>query len=79
MSVGIINYNKPKGAIMSIDTYANLPPFGEFITRVNEHHVHNLVHHPDRNNTLDEAFHEVLTDMIDEVLVTQQREAENAK
>ena len=58
---------------------ANLPPFHEFITRVNEHHCHNIIHHPDEDTTLDVAFHEVLIDMIDEVLVTQQREEENAK
>ena len=62
---------------MSIDTYANLPPFGELITRVNEHHAHNLVNHPDRNNTLDEAFHEIFTDMLDEVMLMLEKEAEN--
>ena len=58
---------------------ANLPPFHEFISRVTEMYAHNIIHYIDANPTMDEAFHEVLTDMIDEVLVTQQREEENAK
>ena len=64
---------------MSIDIYPNIPSFNEFITRVNEHHCHNIIHHPDEDTTLDVAFHEVLTDMVDEIILIEQREAENGK
>ena len=61
---------------IEVDTY-ELPPFDEFVSRVTEMYAHNIVHHPDANPTLNEAFHEVLTDMIDEVIDIQEREAKD--
>jgi len=62
---------------VTVDIYPNLPSFNEFITRINEHHCHNIIHHPDEDTTLNVAFHEVLTDMIDEVIDIQEREAKD--
>ena len=62
---------------MLVDVYPNIPSFNEFITRVNEHHCHNIIHHPDEDTTLDVAFYEVFTDMVDEIILTKQKEAKN--
>ena len=58
---------------------ADLPPFAEFISRVTEMYAHNIVHYPEENPTLDGAFREVLVDMIDQVILTEQREAKDGK
>ena len=58
---------------------ADLPPFADFISTVTEMYAYNIVHYPGENPTLDGAFREVLVDMIDEVILTEQRRAEDGQ
>ena len=58
---------------------ADLPPFADFISTVTEMYAHNIVHCPEESPTLDGAFREVLTDMIDQVILTEQRRNEDGK
>ena len=58
---------------------ADLPPFADFISTVTEMYAYNIVHYPGENPTLDGAFREVLTDKIDEVILTEQKRSENGK
>ena len=58
---------------------ADLPPFAVFVSRVTEMYPHNIVHYPEENLTLDGAFREVLVDIVDEVILTEQRSAEDGQ
>ena len=58
---------------------AALPPFADFVSRVTEMYAHNIVHYPEENPTLDGAFREVLVDIVDEVILTEQRRNEDGK
>ena len=57
-------------ALVNSEEIPDLPPFTEFLSRVSEMY---LVHYPDASPTLDGAFREVVEDMIEEILLAEEK------